>query len=132
MYRIGVEDSGLIVVVTSGFWSVALADAYRIELAQYLAAARAKRGYALSLIDGRENAVQSPEVMARFADFENLTAPGERDRSALVVPSSLAKLQAHRITKSPRSKAFLSLNAARMWLLAYENTGLGGMQEDGA
>lgn len=113
------EASGILFVETSGFWSRATAISFKNELKHRLDASRRDLGYALSLIDGRASVVQSAEVMTILADIEKVAVSGDNDRSALILTSSLLKMQAQRSMVTSRSMAFLSFDAARTWLLAY-------------
>lgn len=119
MFSFSDEASGILLVGTSGFWSPGTAIAFKKELQHRLDASRRNLGYALSLIDGRESVVQSAEVMTILSDIENVVVSGDNDRSALILTSSLLKMQAQRSMVTPRSMAFLSFDAARTWLLAY-------------
>lgn len=119
MYTFELQPSGLLHVETNGFWSVADADAYVAELRERTAAMRRSQGCALVLVDGRESAVQSAEVMARVAAIQSILIVAPGDRAAYVVKSSLAKMQAQRLSTTEQLKVFLSPDAARTWVLAH-------------
>lgn len=123
MYSFENDPSGMLLVETSGFWTVAEAENYQRELASQLERRRRMYGYSLAFIDGRHTEVQPPEVMARLADLQSFLVVGERDRAAYVVANSLAKMQAQRLATTDQLKVFLSPSAARTWLLAYEPAG---------
>jgi hypothetical protein len=122
LFNFTIENTGIVVVEAFGFWTTAIADAYLEALERNLTAARKKRGYALSLIDGRHSAVQPPEVIERLAAVETISVPCTGDRSAYIVPNSLVKLQAKRLIHTTRMEVFLSPDAARTWLLAAQQT----------
>lgn len=119
MYRFEIEESGILSVETSGFWSDADADAYLATLREHLTRARLRHGAALVLVDGRQAAVQSATVMKKVADIETILIASEYDRAAYVVANSLSKLQARRLANTNQLEMFLSPSAARTWLLAY-------------
>ena len=120
MFKFQLDTSDLLVVETSGFWTVAEADDYISQLSKHLDMMRRRRGYSLALVDGREAQVQTPEVMSRMADIQSILISTPRDRAAYVVVNSIAKLQAQRLSKSEQLKVFLSPEAAKTWLNAYE------------
>ena len=126
MFCFSDEPSGILLVGTSGFWSPSTAISFKQQLKHRLDTSRRKHGHALSLIDGRESVVQSAEVMAHLGDIESDVVSGKDDRSALILTSSLLKMQAQRNMVTPRSMAFLSFDAARTWLLAYVTNQPGG------
>ena len=111
-------DSGILLVETSGFWTVDEADAYMGELRLHLDAMRRRNGYSLILVDGRQAQVQTGEVMSRMDDIQSVLVSGDRDRAAYVVVNSIAKLQAQRLSRSENLKVFLSPEEARAWLIA--------------
>ena len=121
MFRFTQDPSGVLEVEASGFWTVVEADQYMSELTARLTATRARYGYALVLVDGRQAQVQTAEVMKRMSHIQQVLISNDRDRAAYIVTSSLAKMQAQRLSTSERLKVFLSPTAARIWLLAYEN-----------
>lgn len=118
MYEFVIDQDGVLTAITRGFWTVEIARAYREALLGHLHELRAKHGLALLLVDGRESAVQPTEVVEFLSNFEAEFLLGEHDRSAYIVPSSLAKLQAKRVIKGERAQCFLSEHAAKTWLLA--------------
>ncbi len=113
------EDQNLITVRSEGFLDAMQVREYGRELRAITHAARRKCGRALTLVFASE-VVQSDEVMAEFAalreDFDF-----ERDRMAVIVSTSLSKLQIKRSFVSEMQQAFVSERAARMWLFAYED-----------
>lgn len=118
MYHFTMEAGGLLHVATSGFWSIEDADGYIDQLRAHVAALRRERGHALVLVDGRESTVQATPVMERVAGIQSILIRDPRDRAAYVVRSSLAKMQAQRLSATDQLQVFLSSDAARSWLLA--------------
>jgi hypothetical protein len=116
-YRFDLEESGILSIETSGFWSDAEADAYLAELRDQIVQARRLHGAALVLVDGRSAAVQSASVMEKVARIETILIVSDRDRAAYVVANSLSKLR--RLAATDQLEVFLSPSAARTWLLAY-------------
>ena len=96
-----------------------IADVHRFyaDLAVVIARSRADWGDLRHIIDIVGQPIASAEVMAEFAKMPRYTA-GETDRLAIVVESSLAKMQANRGLFSDKEKAFISAEAAMTWLLA--------------
>lgn len=123
MYEFEVDQDGVLIARNRGCWSLQLAKAYREELMKLLSEQRAQHGQVLLMVDARECAPQPPEVRNFFSDFESDWLSGDRDRSAYVVPSSLAKADARKMIKGEQSQSFLSENAAKTWLLAGRNRG---------
>ncbi len=79
---------------------------------------REQLGYVLILADLRGSVVQSPETTARVqAGTEASFAPD--DRVALIVSSSLEKMQRKRYVTAPGRQLFISENAAIIWLRAW-------------
>lgn len=122
MFKFELQPPGMLHVETSGFWSIEEADAYVAKLHEHVVSMRRRQGYSLVLVDGRDSAVQSAEVMARVSGIQNLLIENERDRAAYVVATSLAKIQAQRLSTSEQLKVFVSPSAARTWVLAHEGT----------
>ena len=118
MFRIELQAPGMLYVETSGFWAEAEADRYVAELQGHCAALRRTQGFALVLVDGRQGAVQSPQVMAKVADIQSILIRDRRDRAAYVVPNNLAKLQAARLSTTRQLGIFTTVDEARAWLLA--------------
>jgi hypothetical protein len=117
MFRFELQPPGILYVETSGFWTDDEADHYIMELHSHCTDLRRVQGFALVLVDGRHSAVQSPQVMAKVADIQSILIRDPRDRAAYVVPSSLAKLQAARLSTTKQLEVFTAVDAARAWVL---------------
>lgn len=121
MFRFELQTPGILLVETSGFWSLEEADQYLAELEERVRGLRRRQGYALVLVDGRDSAVQSAGVMERVARIQSILIEHPRDRAAYIVETSLAKLQAQRLSTTEQLKVFVSPTAARTWVLAYHS-----------
>jgi hypothetical protein len=124
MHKVTFEDVQRIVVCRLyGFLQDEDASAFSKDLSALIAKVRAGGGPLLFLIDNREGHVASPSAAAKLGEMLRETrTPG--DRTAIVVPNSLGKLQAKRVTTSDH-EVFLSENAARTWLTAYQRSAPG-------
>jgi hypothetical protein len=122
MYTIDLDlDSGILNVVHTGFMSEAVYTRYHADFGQHVVRLR-RLGIPLRLLaDGTAMEILPPEVAGRIDEMKNFLGKG--DRIALVVQSSLLKMQIRRIASAPPEafQLFLSLNAARTWLMAHEN-----------
>lgn len=112
------QANGVIRATASGFWSVAQVDAHFAMLALSVRAIQ-QRGLAVSVIVDLRTAApaQSQEVSVRLkAGITGIYHTG--DRVALVLATSLAKMQMRRIVESEFHDFFLSPVAAERWALA--------------
>jgi hypothetical protein len=113
------DDRQVIRVVTSGTWSVADADRYAADFRRHVATARARFGTVRALVDGRDAITRDAEVGKRLAMLSCLfDRPG--DRFAVVTCSSMRKQQASRDGLPETGMAFVSQDAAEMWLFAHD------------
>ena len=111
-------QTGVVHSVFHGFWTTKDCDRYDVELTRFVTAARSTYGAALVMVDRRETGVQSQDVIERYYRLNRLVYQ-EGDHLAIIVSSSLAKLQIRRAMDSRWSKAFMSEDAARTWLSAF-------------
>lgn len=113
------DERQVIRVVTSGTWSVSDVDRYAADFRRHIATARERFGAVRALVDGREAVTQDAEVGKRLALLSCLfDRPG--DRFAVVTPTSLRKQQASRDGLPETGMAFVSPDAAEMWLFAHD------------
>lgn len=112
---------GFVHVATAGFWSEADASRYIAELRRHTDDLRSRHGFSLVLVDGRNTVVQSAKVMELVADIQSVLIVDPRDRAAYVVPNSLAKLQAQRLSTTDQLKVFTSPDEARTWVLGWHS-----------
>lgn len=113
------KKTGLIRSHSSGFLEVEEVRRYLADLKSAVSEARRHSGAVRLLIDSTGSVVQSAEVMEEFMRAESLIT-GANDRMALIVPSSLSRIQASRNFSSDREKAFTSEAEALEWLKASE------------
>lgn len=106
-------------VVGIGLWSEDVIKCHFASLVDILSNVRATKIPVRVLSDLREAAVQAPEIAQRIAAF---TAQAYRpgDRIAILVASSLVKMQMRRSVNNQDTMAFLSPSAAQTWLFAYD------------
>jgi hypothetical protein len=110
---------GLVKVRGSGFWSVSQVKAHFASYMDSLSELH-RRGLKLSIIvDLRESAAQSREVSDVLHSI-GLDIYRPDDRIAMVVASSLVKMQMRRVLVADNHEFFLSVEAAERWALAYK------------
>lgn len=108
------RHNNLMRVKLAGFFTqqdvASFANAYREGLGQL-------NGYGhLTLADIREMAIQAQDIVIAFADF--MASPTTRSRKlAFICGSTLARLQAQRLTTRADVQFFQSAFAAEAWLL---------------
>jgi len=106
-------------VKSVGTWTLGDVERYCVEFRDHFATARARFGDVRVLVDGREASTGDVEVSKRLGELGALfDRPG--DRFAVVTPSSLRKQQAGRDGLPSSGMAFVSVDAAEMWLLAHD------------
>ena len=100
----------------SGLWTPEMVEHYR----QDALAARHGHGRLKFLVDCRDSLIAPQDSAERMMTLSDSRVPG--DRTAVLVASSLAKLQARRVLQGwPETDIFMSENAARMWLDARDD-----------
>lgn len=114
-------DTGrnLIRVVGEGFWTAEYVANHIREFEAVLLRARSSPVPSRTIVDLRNAPVQSPEVAAKLheAMVRMYRAP---ERAAIVVGSSLVKMQMKRGFDPKTHAVFLSFSAAETWLSAYD------------
>jgi hypothetical protein len=106
--------SGSVRVRGTGIWSVRQARAYVEDLRRIYECIQASGLPVSALIDMSEAVEQSAEVSAIVANVAKF--PRDNDAIAVLVSSSLAKMQARSVLASPSRAFFISRNAAETWL----------------
>lgn len=109
---------GIIGVVGRGFWDTALVTAHFADLGSHIARVRAPAMPVRVLVDLRGAPPQRPEVTT-IVRQATLALYRPADRVAVVVESSLVKIQMRRILDCSKMTFFISIDAARTWLNAY-------------
>lgn len=111
------EQNGLVRCTCSGFLTIEDVRAYHAESLKAIARARSAFGHVKMIVQSVDSQVQSPEVMKEVeATMWPMTDP--HDRLAVIVSSSLSKMQFSRTIQSPQVQAFLSDSAALLWVMA--------------
>lgn len=124
MYTIAYDSKvGLVRMSVSGFWSRHTVEAFFAELIPVLSRVRATGHRVLALSDAREFPIQAAEVGEAFARGDPAVAK-LRDRMAVVVGSTLGRMQARRFT-GPKLEFFTSFDEAERWL--WSDIDLAGM-----
>jgi hypothetical protein len=96
---------------------------FNADVAKAVDVAVARYGKVRLLVDSRMLSIVPPEIAQHFDKPEQMLRKPE-DRYALVVGSTLAKLQARRVMgDDDRVRTFLSMDAAEEWLLG-DQTGV--------
>lgn len=108
-------DIGVVYVVGRGFWTDDIVDRHFVELRRTAALARRNVDKVRVLVDLREASVQSPPVAARIKTETRLVWT-EADRIAVVLQSTLAKIQINRVVDSSNHASFIAVEDARRWL----------------
>lgn len=107
--------SGRIELRGTGFWSVRQVSAHFAELSAIIGEIHAAGTTASVLVDLTEGVIQSPEVAHLIAtNTARLYADG--DAIAMLVSTSLAKMQMRRVLDPRFHDFFLSRSAAETWL----------------
>lgn len=110
------EESDLVRVRSEGFLTTADVQRYGMELRDAIQRARYRTGCGKVLV-ATSDVVQSADVMEAFVKLQPLIDPNS-DRLAVMVSSSLSKMQVRRSLVSANQQAFLSESAAMTWLFA--------------
>lgn len=120
IFRIGFDPAAnLIRAYAGGCWSVDETHRYIGALTRFVHGHRSRSGVARVLLDRRDILTQSPEVADLLARA-NGAIFRDSDKIALVVSSSIAKSSLRQRMPHPGSKAFLSIEAAEVWLGAFD------------
>jgi hypothetical protein len=117
MFQFKIDEKNRIVQVElAGIMSVAEVDQLSKELLEKASTARRKFGSFRLLVDAASCPVQPAEALSRVVLPGDLLK-GDDDRSAVVVGSTLQKLQATRVLVDERVRLFMSTAEAKAWLL---------------
>lgn len=116
LYRIAADHERGTIRVESldGFWTEPLARAYVAHFTDEMRLCRVHAGVLRILVDMRRTPVLPVEVAEAFAAIEPLIGPD--DRFALLVGSTLSKMQTSRISSVPNLRSFLTEQEACDWL----------------
>lgn len=112
------EAKGLVHVYGRGSWTMRQIDEHFAQLTLLLARQRERAGQVLVLVDLTNADVQPPEVIHRIRQATTQLYC-DQDRVAVIVRTSLLKLQMRRAAEARNTEFFVSRNAALTWLTAY-------------
>jgi hypothetical protein len=111
-------DRRCVRVESRGVWSPVDVQRYSAEFQRQFAVARERFGSVRMLVDARNASSMDPAVGRSLAALGALfDQPG--DRFAVVTPTSLRKQQASNQSLPSSGMAFISINAAEIWLFAH-------------
>ena len=110
--------SGIIRVLAQGQWTAPQLELHFTALGGLVAERRRSGKQVLVLADVRDSLVQEGDIVERLGRATSgLYEDG--DRIAVVVASSLLKMQLKRVVNVANVEFFVSMNAARTWLVAH-------------
>lgn len=112
----------LLSITMQGFWDAATFDAFAVEFETALQVLHRAGGCELALVDGSHFAVQSKDILGRFAAIMQKNGPYLAKRTASVVPTELNRMQAKRVTESISRRDFTNREEAEAWLFADQNS----------
>lgn len=113
--------TGQVLSKSSGFWSIPQIRAFFIDWKSAVRQIHARGQRVSALVDLSAGQVQNAEVAAYIASATTgLYSAG--DAVAMVVPTSLAKMQMRRVLDPQAHGFFLSHSAAETWLDAKRQT----------
>jgi hypothetical protein len=97
-----------------GYWSAQDATDYVADMKRLILECRKRQGYAKLLVDRTVAQVHSQDVTQILAELNAFLAPG--DFLAMILSSTLSKMQMGRLTVHENTRAFSSERDARAWL----------------
>ncbi|MDP1026246.1 hypothetical protein Q5H91_03395 [Sphingomonas sp. KR1UV-12] len=113
----------MIAISLGGFFTVADVEAFGRELAAQRRLLRCARNQHLTLCDVSAMKIQTQEVVAAFAALAGDPA-GQSRRMAMIVGSSLARLQTQRVASRDATAMFRDAASAEDWLFEEERPAL--------
>jgi hypothetical protein len=109
------QHDGLIMIVGIGFWNEGCLDEHFATLRTLIARRRLSTPSVRGLVDLRASAVQRPSMIEGIREnAHSIWQP--QDRVAIVVSSSLSKLQMNRLASDDTYRIFDSVGEALSWL----------------
>ncbi|HEY1124495.1 MAG TPA: hypothetical protein VGE65_02590 [Sphingobium sp.] len=108
----------LLSITMRGFWDAATFDAFAIDFERALQTLHRAGGCTYAIVDGREFAVQSREILGRFENIMRANGPYLAKRTASIVPGELNRMQAKRVTESLTRRDFTTMEDAEAWLFS--------------
>jgi hypothetical protein len=99
-----------------GFWDIATFKAFSAEFLSALHSLHRQGGCDAAIVDGREFAVQSREVLDGFSAMMRDAGPFLAKRTASLISGQLNKMQADHVAESMTRRTFTTREAAEAWL----------------
>jgi len=99
-----------------GFWDRPTFDSFAAEFEHALQILHRAGGCEAAIVDGREFAVQSRDILERFEEVMRANAPYLAKRTASIIPTELNRMQAKRVTESLARLDFTNMEDAEAWL----------------
>ncbi len=99
-----------------GFWDNATFEAFATEFSRALQQLHRAGGCEYALVDGSEFAVQSRDILGRFADVMSQNERFLAKRTASIIPTELNRMQAARVGDSLDRRDFSTRAEAEAWL----------------
>lgn len=122
-YEVSVEiPRKLLRLTMRGFWDGSTFDAFAIEFEKALQTLHRAGGCDAAIVDGREFAVQSKEILGRFGEVMQKNGRYLAKRTASIVPAELNRMQAARVTESLTRLDFTTMEDAEAWLFGDKST----------
>lgn len=116
MFDVRLDDEGQLVRVRiTDILSLEDITRFNQEMGEAARVARRRYGYFRLLADGTSGLVQPAELASSYVTPGQLLE-GPDERWAVVVTSTLAKMQVRRYLADDRAQGFLSLSEAQAWL----------------
>ena len=118
IYRVW-TDGPVLRIDAKGVWDIEAAEAYVRDITRIIAELRLANPLLRAIVDRSNTPIFGagvPEILMQT--YDHILRSG--DRIAMVVDSSLAKGQIRRIADREETQTFLSISAARTWVLAYD------------
>jgi hypothetical protein len=110
------ETSAIVRTVAEGLISAEELDRYLLQLMLHARRSRAKTGCFLHLVDATDITVQSRESFERLASLAGNHGDA-RDANAIVMPSSLARMQMALVPTRSSLRLFSGFDEAEGWLI---------------
>lgn len=113
------EATGIMRITIVGAWTLPEIERYAREAGPQFATARSKAGALRLLLDNTRGALMPPDLVEPM--LRAAKSIGRRDdRVAMVVASSLVKVQTRNVFANQAWGLFISEGAARIWLQAHD------------
>lgn len=108
-----------------GFWDIPTFEAFATEFEKALLTLHRAGGCDAAIVDGREFAVQSRDILGRFGEIMQKNGPYLAKRTASIIPTELNRMQAARVTESLARRDFATMEDAEAWLFSEQSAPAG-------